>query len=366
MNQVRLSTARSLLVIACVAASAASGCRHDRSTANGSTGAGTASVALAGGAAARSDDAVKVQPARPDPCSFVPIGDAKRLLGPLSGQPWRAVSADDTTSASDGLACIYPLVARENVAEHSVIALELKPEGALGFENGVAMAAGAGNGFLGKLGIKNADGARHDVDGWEYMGGFTDVMTARVGHLAIAAKWTRARGAADSLVELMTIMRDHIPDLPFAASGEGSSRVDGDACALLTRDEAEAVLGKLSVAPYHSRDLTGLADRDGNACSYFTKQHHVLSIAPTWSQGKTLFRLTAGLTQGAQSKIRVAGESADTLEGDWDQAGANLGGDLDFLKGDRMLAISYRASTTDKAGAVKLASLAIKRLAALR
>ena len=147
MNQVRLSTARSLLVIACVAASAASGCRHDRSTANGSTGAGTASVALAGGAAARSDDAVKVQPARPDPCSFVPIGDAKRLLGPLSGQPWRAVSADDTTSASDGLACIYPLVARENVAEHSVIALELKPEGALGFENGVAMAAGAGNGF---------------------------------------------------------------------------------------------------------------------------------------------------------------------------------------------------------------------------
>jgi hypothetical protein len=356
---------RSALLYACLVGGLG-GCRHDRSSAtgNGGAGFGTASAALAGGTAGTSDDAVKVQPARPDPCSFVPIDDAKRLLGPLSGQPWRAVSADDTTSKSDGPACIYPLVARHNVVEHSVIALELKTEGALGFENGVAMVTGAGNGLLGKMGIKNADGAQHDVNGWDYVGGFTDVMTARAGHLAIAAKWTQARGAADSLVEVMTIMRDHIPDLPFAASGTASSRVDGDACSLITRAEAESVLGSLSVAPYHSLNLTGLADQHGNACSYFTKQHHVLSIEPTWSQGKTLFRLTAGLTQGAQSKIGVAGEAADTLEGSWDQAGANLGGDLYFLKGDRMLAISYKASATDKAGAVKLATLALKRLTA--
>jgi hypothetical protein len=309
------------------------------------------------------DEALRAQPARPDPCSFVPIDDAKRLLGPLSQQPWRAVSADDTTSKSDGPACIYPLVARHNVAEHSVIALELKTEGAVGFETGAAIAGGAGNGLLAKMGIKNADGARRNVAGWDYVGGFTDIMTARVGHLVIAAKWTEARGAADSLVEVMTIMRDHIPDLPFAASGRASSRLDADACPLLTREEAESVLGPLSVTPYRSRNLTGLADQHGDACSYFTKRHHVLSIEPTWSQGKTLFRLTAGLTQGAQSMIGVAGEAADTLEGSWDQAGASLAGDLYFLKGDRMLAISYRTSSTDKAGALKLASAAVKRLA---
>jgi hypothetical protein len=366
MKEIGSMSARSAISFVCVTVVCLSGCHRDRNSATSSGGleSGSTSVALAGGTAGAGNDALKVQAARPDPCGFLPIDDAKRLLGPLSGQPWRSVSVDDETPKPDGPACIYPLVPRQNVGEQSVIALELKTDGALGFENGVAFVGGAGNGFLGKLGIKNADGAQHNVDGWDYIGGFTDIMTARVGHLAIAARWTRARGAADSLVEVMTIMRDHIPDLPFAAPTKGSSRDDGDACALLTRGEAEAVLGTLTVEPYRSLNLTGLADEHGDACSYFTKRHHVLSIEPTWSQGKTLFRMTAGLTQGTQSKVKVAGESADTLEGPWDQAGANLGGDLYFLKGDRMLAISYRASATDKAGAVKLASIALKRLVA--
>ena len=357
------SRASSLVVVAALALAACHGDPGNRGATGTTVAAAATGSSGAGNGSSASDDSIMAQPALPDPCSLLPIDDAKRLLGPLSGPPWRARNLDDTTSKSDGSTCVYPLKARENVAEHSAIALELKIDGAIGFEAGAAMMNGVAKGLLGSLGVKTADGARHDVDGWDYLGGFTDRMAARVGHVAIAAKWERARGAADSLLEIMAIMRDHIPDSPFRSDERGSKGADGDACSLLTREEAEAVVGKLVVPPYHSRNLTGLADSDGDACTYYTSRHHVLSIAPSWSHGKQLFKLNAGLSQGVQSKVGVTGEAADTLEGNWDQAAANMGGDLYFLKGDRMLAISYRMSATDKAGALKLASSALERLA---
>lgn len=351
---------RALIATAALALAAC----HDDRRAEAESGAKVAEAAPAASGASTSStaDEVKAQPALPDPCSFLPIEDAERLLGPLAGKPWRARNLDDTTSKADGSTCVYPLVPRENVAEHSVIALELKTDGAIGFETGAAMM----NGIARQAGAKTADGAQHGVDGWDYIGGFIHEMTGRVGHVAIAAKWERARGAADSLTEVMAIMRDHIPDLPFRSNERESRSSDGDACSLLTPEEVEAVVGKLAVPPYYSRNLTGLADSDGDACSYYTPHHHVLSIKPSWSLGRQLFKVTTGLTQGVQSKLGVTGEAADTLEGNWDQASANGTGDLYFLKGDRMLAISYRLSTADKAGALKLASIALERLAKAR
>jgi hypothetical protein len=299
---------------------------------------------------------INAQAANPDPCAFVPIEDARRLLGALSGPPYRGVSADDTSPSNEGHACIYPLVARDKVAEGSVIALELKTSGALGFENGAAVVTGNSKALLNNLGAASADGARHydknalgqfeTVDGWDYVGGFTDVMTARVGHLAIYAKWTRARGAADSLLRLMDIMRDHIPDRPFLSNETGfvSSRIGGDACSLLTRAEAQNFLGTLVVPPYHSRGLTGLADSHGDACSYYTANHHVLSILPSWSQGKRLFGLLGHLSAMVDSTVGSAVEdSLLRLSGDnWDQSALNVAGDRIFLKGDRLLQVSDR------------------------
>jgi hypothetical protein len=293
----------------------------------------------------------------------------------LSGAPFRAKSADDTSPSDEGHACVYPLVAREKVAEGSVIALELKTSGAMGFENGATVVNGLAKGLFKDLGVKSGDGARYSVDGWDYIGGYTDIVSARVGHIAIVAKFTRARGAADSLVEVMDIMRDHIPDRPFLADDRESTRSDGDACALLTREEVEAVVGKLVVPPFHSRDLTGLADPNGNACSYYTANHHVLSIKPSWSGGKALFRVLGSLSKMVESTVGSAGKQMDSLTGDWDQKAATVTGDRMFLKGDRLLQLSYRMSTTTKmpdpeldptnqAGAMHLASIAIQRLAA--
>lgn len=325
---------------------------------------GSAANVVGQAAPATSSNVVDAQPAHPDPCDLLSSEDAKRLFGPLSATPFRAKSADDTEPNADGPACVYPLVARENVGEGSVIALELKTSGATGSENGAAFVDGRANSVLKFLGAQSGDGARHGVDGWDYVGGYTDIMTARVGHIAIYARWTRARGAADSLVQAMDIMRDHIPDRPFLSAARESSRGDGDPCSLLTQREAETVLGKLIVPPYHSSSLTGLADTEGNACSYYTAKHHVLSLMPTWSQGKRLFRMLAGMNQNVQSKVGGKGADVDTLEGDWDQRAVALTGDIMLLKGDRLLQVAYRTSTATEGQATTLGSQALKRLVA--
>ncbi len=344
------------------------GCKRVEASAKDAPNARTAGPAstVAGKGSAASAAEVNAQPANPDPCSLVPPEDAKRLLGPLSGAPYRGVSADDTTPSSDGHACVYPLVPREKVAEGSVIALELKTSGAAGFETGAALVGGRANSLLKFLGVESGDGAQHNIDGWDYIGGYTDIMTARVGHIAINAKWTRARGAADSLVEIIDIMRDHIADRPFLSSERGESRSDGDPCSLLTRTEVEAVIGKLMVLPYRSRGLTGLADANGNGCSYYTAKHHVLSLMPSWSHGKQQFRVLASLSQNVQSKVGGKGADVDTLEGDWDQRALAVTGDILLLKGERLLQVFYRVSTATEADATQLGSIALKRLSASR
>jgi hypothetical protein len=55
-------------------------------------------------------------------------------------------------------------------------------------------------------------------------------------------------------------------------------------------------------------------------------------------------------------------DDGDALDGPWDQATAGTTGALYFLKGDRMLEIVYKTSSTDVRGVAKLAASAIGRL----
>jgi hypothetical protein len=57
-----------------------------------------------------------------------------------------------------------------------------------------------------------------------------------------------------------------------------------------------------------------------------------------------------------------AGLAADTLEGPWDDVMQDTFGMLRFLKGDRMLEVTWVPSSADRAGALKLAAAAVGRL----
>ena len=57
-----------------------------------------------------------------------------------------------------------------------------------------------------------------------------------------------------------------------------------------------------------------------------------------------------------------AGVAADTLEGPWDDVMQDMHGMLRFLKGDRMLEMTWVTSSADRAGALRLAANALGRL----
>jgi hypothetical protein len=159
-------------------------------------------------------------------------------------------------------------------------------------------------------------------------------------------------------------VRNRIPDLPFPMPSDYSQGENPDPCVLLTRHEAEAVLGPLVVAPYRTGNNGPLAYPNGTSCAYFTKGHHVLIITPRWSRGKSALAATRGV-QGIMGHVidNSREQSADTIEGPWDQAAIDIDGRLALLKGDRLLEIQYTASSTDEAGALKLARPALERLA---
>ncbi|HKP30547.1 MAG TPA: hypothetical protein VJU15_14140 [Gemmatimonadales bacterium] len=129
-----------------------------------------------------------------------------------------------------------------------------------------------------------------------------------------------------------------------------------DACSLLTQAEAEAVLGTLVRAPH--------ADSSRNGCAYETAGHDWFVIVPEWTYGK--FQLdTERMIGGLVNMVaRTQDAVADTVEGPWDEAAFGVR-DLVFRVKARALTVTYANSGTDIAGAVRLASLALPRMAAV-
>jgi hypothetical protein len=124
------------------------------------------------------------------------------------------------------------------------------------------------------------------------------------------------------------------------------------------------VLGKLAVPPFRTRESTPLADPAGKSCAYFTPGHRVLVLTPEWEYGKMALN-TERMVGGLVGQVAdLPGAAADTLEGPWDDVAISMSGDLIVLKGPRALTIGYLMSSTDAAGAIKLAGPALGRLAA--
>jgi hypothetical protein len=123
------------------------------------------------------------------------------------------------------------------------------------------------------------------------------------------------------------------------------------------------VLGSL-YAVYRSPESTALYDPEGHgvSCTWFTKRHHALVVTPTRNDGKTLFGMAKGVG-GMIGSIIAGGRAPPASEtGPWDDMAEGSNGSLYFLKGDSMLEVIYRTSSTDRKGALELARHAVERL----
>jgi hypothetical protein len=285
-----------------------------------------------------------------DVCALLPISEVESVLGKLASPPQRG----------DG-ACAYSLPPIDNKPVRVVMGLD--PTGAQPLEQADGM---LGNVFARELsdGKQRTATRKQRSDGWDFVGGVSEVNSWRIGHMAVTMS-----GSGNFLLKskqlhaLALLIRERLPDLPVAEPGADPNGGGSppDPCELLNRAEAEAVLGTLVVEPYRSSEGSPLADADGPSCTYFTAGHHTLVLTPTRGDAKTMFDMYTGVANAVRT-VGGGTDSADALDGPWDEAAEGSTGAVYFLKGENMLEISYRMSSVELAGAAQLAGKAIGRL----
>jgi hypothetical protein len=338
------STAHTLASIALVLGAAA--CH--RGEKNGADGAKDA------GAQSASAPAVQYNRA---PCDWITRAEVEKVLGePLISDPVRVRSAENAMPQANGDGCLYEMKQTSEIAKR-VVAIEMV------LDDAGAIQAG----FSGVPDIQAVFKDRESkgdslVDGrWDYVSGVPGGLTmAREGRITAQIF---AFGESDKGMALAAAIMDKIADLPFAEDPKDltAPHSDPDPCSLITRQEAEAVLGPLKMAPFRSRESTALAHANGSSCSYFTGKHRVLVVTPTYSGGAMQYKMMAG-AGNLVSSVLGGPKAPDTLDGKWDQITTSATNTLVFLKGDQTVDFQFKSSSTGYDGAVKLAHAAAARL----
>ena len=324
-----------------------------------------------------------------DPCEVIPAADVEAVMGSKLAEP---------PKKADG--CLYVLEIPEAVAAKRAQAKEMQekirqafaklgtppeePQGvmanAMNDPRSYAVTVsvdvrGEVTGETGQdmafkqlgLGGADPDSAKTEVtkgpNDWDDARRISYLFTGRVGHLRVSVEGQSPDVPREPMQKLAEVVRDRIPDLPFGVTNpyQVIQRGEKDPCSLLTRAEAEAVLGPLAMDPYRSSsNWPPLAHGKGFACAYYTAGHHVFALAPQWQDGAQSFKIEKGI--GGLVGL-VAPQESVVIKGPWDQTQTGGSGALLFLKGDQLLEVHYRTSRATRADAIKLAAIAMPRLA---
>ena len=346
--------ARYLFAAAAAGTICACGSEPERQPADEAAGTSTPSRDHGSSASSR-----VVGSALPASCDLIPPAEIERIAGPLQGAPTR-----------EGNGCWYYVVTDTASAEWIQRRERAERARADGMdERALELYHPTRAGLYLEANVDVA-GERSDSapPGWDEVrvSRTGAVFTGRAGHLRVFFRLQELSMPRDTVLALASRVRDRIPDGPIAhpaADRSGRQPPGRDPCSLLTRDEAEAVLGELVAEPLRTHEGSPLADPSGKSCAYLTAGHRALVLTPTWEYGRmdvNAVRVVGGLVRQVAD---LPGIEGDTLEGPWDEAVVDMEGQLLLRKGADALAIGYRASSTDAAGAIRLAKPALERLA---
>lgn len=313
------------------------------------------------------------------PCGWIPVPEVEAIVGPLSGP----------TRVENG-GCFYPLPldsltlarrAKTRQVEAAMARAGMKsdlpamPEDSAGVTIHVSVGVGAEErageltfrtlgSWVGNDKILAAD---PPPEGWDYGRKFVGKPNfyGRAGTVSVWVESGTFGVPMEQLRQLAARVRDRIPDLPFAAASGGTATPGvPDPCSVLTREDAEAVIGKLVVRPYRARYHGAVADPAGKSCAYYTGRHRALLVTPHFSDGRSeLASIRARSGMAAAGVADPEAEAADTLEGPWEEVAIGADGQLAMRVGDRLLELNHLTSSTDAAGVIRLARVALPRLA---
>lgn len=285
-----------------------------------------------------------------DPCSWLSAGEVSAALGrALRGVPVRVASAESITPSSSGAACMYELEPARGKTP-GVVSLELKMDGA---ELQAELASSAARSYSAAEATWSAT--------WDWVSTLPAALfAARQGHVGILLVISDAVLSPMDVEPLAASLLSKIPDAPFteAASDPRAAGKSPDPCALITRQEAEAVLGELRFAPFRSAESTPVAHGAGSSCTYYSAGHHVLVLTPSWRDGKKLF----GLMRGMARLTPQSGDDATPASEPWDDRAMRAAGKQYYLKGDLMLELHVGASLANETAALHLARVALGRM----
>ena len=354
-------------------------------TLSGACGSGTAKpdaaapkAAQGGGEQSGAADAGKYATAPKDPCEWIPAAEVERSVGPLVGTPTRVRSAESSNPDPRGSGCLYTLAQQATLGKGTVTVEVVLNQGVVEQD------------AIGKMRDRLArelnDGAAPETKAepstastgpWDSAVRLPNMFMGRQGTMGVRVGTEALDIRTEALGALAASVLDRLPDRPFSLPPnpdlEELAKLNPDVlkaprpststdpCTLLTRQEAEAVLGPLSAAPYRSAQDSALASPDGKSCSYYTTRHRALIITPEWAGGRVLFGMVKGVS-GLAGSVLGAPEGAPGATGPWEKVAGDTTGALNFLKGDRMLTMQYRMSGAEKDGALRLAAQAVNRL----
>jgi hypothetical protein len=326
-----------------------------------------------------------------DPCAWIPAADVEAEFGKLAEPPRKADGCRYTFVLPEAVAAkrqqdkeaqekmrerlekafgkpsepvpTSPFFEGRNDPRSYAVSVSVDVEGGVESEQPLNTLAKQ-FGFGGNEAAGDGDATKATA-GWDDVRRIPYGFTGRIGHVRISVSAQAPDVPLALMQQLAARVRDRVPDLPFAVTNPyqviqlGSQ---GDPCSLLTRAEAEEVLGQLSTEPYRSSSYyPPLAHGKGHACAYFTPGHHVFVIAPEWNDGQQSFKMEKGI--GGLVGMVLPKEEMVVIKGPWDAAQSSMSGALQFLKGDRLLEVYYRTSRATRNEAVKLAAIAMRRLA---
>lgn len=300
----------------------------------------------------------------PGRCDLIPRDEIERIAGPLDGEP-----------TPEDRGCWYYVVVDTTTAEWKQLREGAERARASGMDaRAVAMYHPTRAGIYAEVDVRGEgmaadERAEGTPAGWDEVGASRSgaVFNGRTGHVRVSVKVQQLDLPPDTVLAIANRVRDRVPEGPMmhpAADRSGRMPPGQDPCSVLTRSEAEEVLGSLVADPFRTRERTPLADPSGKSCAYLTAGHRVLVLTPVWNYGG--IELSAARMVGGMVKqvADLPGIEGDTLEGAWDEAVVDLAGELLLRKGGRVLGVRYLMSSTDATGAIRLAERALGRMSA--
>jgi hypothetical protein len=309
-----------------------------------------------------------------DPCEWLSPDEAEAILGSFSAPPVRVRPGQNPSPDPHGTGCLYTLSVQPQMGTPTVtlsVALH-------GGEAADLVSAASASLFGVEPDTASGNSSAAASSGWDHETRLGTTYLARIGHIGVQVDRGSFQIPDAKGRQLAAAARDKMADRPFANPVDpwldSLRKLEGapaepppqgpDPCSLLTGAEAEAVLGPLTVPPYRSAGNSPLWEPYGDSCSYFTGNgHRALTIMPVWSEGQMTFRMAAGVGGVAANATGLdEGLAADTFEGPWDDVMQDMHGMLRFLKGDRMLEVTWVTSNAERAEALRLAATALGRL----